>query len=577
MFRLKESRAVPIGLVQPGSKLMNLRSMLWLTFLWLFMAQLLCPSMLRAGCAKDTKALVSPSTSKIACVDARAAECRGDFEIADRLWWDAVRAAGKKDGNEADLADSLYGQSQFYTRTAEYEKAVSALKRFIQLKRSNREKTYFYLTLHDCELADLYYYQHKWKDAAELYLDIARVWKDSRRWPLLIPVYDRLGVCFQQMGKPDDADAQFQESLAIWRKASSLRGLEPQVLLMDFLAALSMEDYSAFQSSIGKEVESKTLRSQAESIWNKLNSSSRITSEEKKAPNHAAFVGAALKRSKVDVPPDVLKKVMLAETLAFYYCRTGRYFESENFYDSILSLLSKQLVSNEDAEPTLRQQVLIAICESQKACRKLVSPFAAKQGEENPYLVEFCKLRTREDFLSKRTALVSKFAYAVPTAEGLAALHKYQPIIEIGAGTGYWAASLRKRGTKIVAYELYPLSLGKNAWHPQATRSWTEVLRGDESMSAKFPKSTLFMSYPPGRTRVAYNALKGYQGNRLVYVGETAGLAPGRGQDDFQALLAKEWQLEKQINQPQWPGLYDCLYVYRRKSGEKPTVSPAKQ
>lgn len=559
---------------------MNSRIIPSLALLFFYLPLVLSLSLLQPATAKDVKAAhsrVEPSASEIARAEARAAECRGDFEIADRLWWDAVRAAEKKGGSESDLADSLYGQSQFYTRIAEYEKAIAVLKRFIQQKASNREKTYFYLTLHDCELADLYFHQRKWKDAAELYQDVSRVWQDSRRWPLLIPVLDRLGVCFQQIGKPGDADSQFKESLAVWRKASSMRGLEPQILLMDFLAAQALEDYSAFRSARGKDVDAKKLKEQADDIWSMLNTNSKVASEEKNAPNHAAFVGAVLKHSKVSVPPDILKKVILAERLAFCYCRSGRYFESEVFYDIILSQLAKELASKENEESNLRQAILVAICQSKKAGRQLEPPFSPKQvgaDHDNQYLVEFCKLRSREDFLSRRTALVSKFAYAIPTAEGLSVFHKYQPILEIGAGTGYWAGLLRKRKTKILAYELYPLSLGRNAWHPQATQSWTEVLRGDESMTSHYPNRTLFMCYPPGRTRVAYNALKGYKGDRLVYVGEASGLAPGRGQDEFQSLLVKQWQLETQIHQPQWPGLYDCLYVYRRKPEVK-TINAA--
>jgi tetratricopeptide (TPR) repeat protein len=520
---------------------------------------------------KESEARLLSNQSRLACADARAAECRGDFEIADRRWWDAVRTAGKKGGSEADLADALYGQSQFYTRTAEYEKAISVLKRFIRLKRDNRDKTYFYLTLHDCELADLYYYQHKWQDAAELYLDISRVWKDSRRWPMLIPVLDRLGVCFQRLGKKEEAEARYKEALEIWKKARVIRGLESQVLLMDYLSAETLEHYAAFLTEGGKEELAKKSIAEADTIWRRLAAESAVAAEEKAAANHAAFVSTVLKRNKVAVPADVMKKVSLAEKLAFSCCRAGKYFESETLYDIILSLLAKQLDTGGSEEPSLRHQVLVAVCQSKKASRQIDPPYSVKQAAgngrafDNPYLVEFNKLRSREDFLSKRTALVSKFAYAVPTAEGLAVFQRFQPILEIGAGTGYWAASLRKAGTKIAAYELYPLSLGKNAWHPQATKSWTEVLRGDESMSSLFPKSTLFMCYPPGRTRVAYNALQGYKGNRLIYVGETAGLAPGAGQDSFQNLLAGDWQLESQIHQPQWPGLYDCLYVYKRK------------
>ena len=48
-------------------------------------------------------------------------------------------------------------------------------------------------------------------------------------------------------------------------------------------------------------------------------------------------------------------------------------------------------------------------------------------------------------------------AYAVPSDAGLAALANLGlPLIECGAGTGYWASLLRRRGVTVAAFDIAP-------------------------------------------------------------------------------------------------------------------------
>ena len=52
--------------------------------------------------------------------------------------------------------------------------------------------------------------------------------------------------------------------------------------------------------------------------------------------------------------------------------------------------------------------------------------------------------------------------------------------MEVGAGTGYWAATLRRRGVDVLAYDLIPPSAEApeaNAYHGRLP-AFTDVLRG---------------------------------------------------------------------------------------------------
>ena len=56
--------------------------------------------------------------------------------------------------------------------------------------------------------------------------------------------------------------------------------------------------------------------------------------------------------------------------------------------------------------------------------------------------------------LQIRDHLSRKYAFGVPGNYALDCLARYGPLVEIGAGTGYWARCLRERGVDIFAYDV---------------------------------------------------------------------------------------------------------------------------
>ena len=53
-------------------------------------------------------------------------------------------------------------------------------------------------------------------------------------------------------------------------------------------------------------------------------------------------------------------------------------------------------------------------------------------------------------------ALRRRYAWAVPDERALRILEHFGPIVEVGAGKGYWASLLAARGVDVVAYDAMP-------------------------------------------------------------------------------------------------------------------------
>ncbi len=152
-------------------------------------------------------------------------------------------------------------------------------------------------------------------------------------------------------------------------------------------------------------------------------------------------------------------------------------------------------------------------------------------------------------------------------------------IVEIGAGTGYWATYLRQQvGLRVCALDKRPAAQpskgnGKYTALSSASRSsaniaasmneyhgtfssWTSVqkgteidLRGLSSIPSRIQEeetnifdpslaTALFLCYPPPNDTMALQALKNFKGNKIIYIGELWG---DTGTRSFQSELSKNW------------------------------------
>jgi hypothetical protein len=157
------------------------------------------------------------------------------------------------------------------------------------------------------------------------------------------------------------------------------------------------------------------------------------------------------------------------------------------------------------------------------------------------------------DLSGRRRELAAVFAWAIPDEGALDLLAGYGPLLECGAGTGYWAALLRARGCDVLACDLDP-----------PRRTWTDVRAADAVAFARAcGDRALFLCWPPYEDdRASYSAVRAYRGDTLLYVG--GGPDGPTGTVRFHRELALNWHPAEQAAVPAWRGLRDRLVVYRR-------------
>jgi len=167
----------------------------------------------------------------------------------------------------------------------------------------------------------------------------------------------------------------------------------------------------------------------------------------------------------------------------------------------------------------------------------------------------------------RRRELASLFSWGVPNERALQTLAAHAPLVECGAGMGYWSALLRARGVDVVAYDAAPPGKSSNEYHRFAREAWTTVEAEESRVAARrHGERTLFLCWPPfDDDASSYAVVRAYRGDKLVFVGEGA-----TGSVRFHRELALNWTLEEEVRLPNWPRLRDTLMVYRRNAVRRP-------
>lgn len=119
-----------------------------------------------------------------------------------------------------------------------------------------------------------------------------------------------------------------------------------------------------------------------------------------------------------------------------------------------------------------------------------------------------------------RLDLARRYSYVLPEPHLLRAIATYTPLVEIGAGTGYWAHMLTKLGADVVAYDRAPLSGGDlvNRYH-LPTKEWHQVKEGTEAAAAYHSDRALFVCWPPLFSSL-WSVLDFYTGDTVIYLGD---------------------------------------------------------
>ena len=186
---------------------------------------------------------------------------------------------------------------------------------------------------------------------------------------------------------------------------------------------------------------------------------------------------------------------------------------------------------------------------------------------KNPYLDEFKKIKgdkhiSFDDILNDTNKLYTnrydycfKYAFAVPDENAIKTIAKYSPIIELGAGNGYWAWLLQQQGVNIKPYDNY-------SWN-QFKTPYTVIEKGNENILLSQPRHiNLMLCWPDYAEPFAFNCAVNFQGKYIIYIGEGSGGCTG--DDSFHNYLSEYFHLKEKVYIPQWWGLHDDVYIYER-------------
>jgi len=160
--------------------------------------------------------------------------------------------------------------------------------------------------------------------------------------------------------------------------------------------------------------------------------------------------------------------------------------------------------------------------------------------------------------------LAQRYAYVVPDEPSLSLLGELGPIVEMGAGTGYWACRLRARGVDVIAYDLAPPGGARANRYHAPTATWSDVVAADHTILARHPDRALFLCWPPLFSSLG-DCLAFYGGTTVALIGDGGHrTARIRGLNDAfsQVLVTSVRALEP------FPGATPTLSIWRRRRAD---------
>ncbi len=157
--------------------------------------------------------------------------------------------------------------------------------------------------------------------------------------------------------------------------------------------------------------------------------------------------------------------------------------------------------------------------------------------------------------------LAQRYAYVFPSDSVLAMLAGLGPLVEIGAGTGYWARRLRLMDVDIVAFDQAPLDGERvNRYHSR-TEPWTDVEQGDQTVLSGYEDRGLLLCWPPLFSSLG-DCLTYYRGDTVACIGD-GGYRTAR-LDGLREAFTKVAAIPVRALDPD-PGVQPQLAIWKRR------------
>ncbi len=176
------------------------------------------------------------------------------------------------------------------------------------------------------------------------------------------------------------------------------------------------------------------------------------------------------------------------------------------------------------------------------------------------YYKQFLLLESEEAKKEKRLEFINKYSYAIPNQEAIKSIAKYSPLIEVGAGHGYWSFLLDQAGANIIAFDDYSW-FGKTVLTGE--NFYTDVEKASHKILKNYPERSLLLCWPPPFNDMAYKCVKTFKGKYFIYIGED--YKGCTANEKFHEYVYENFDTIEQIEIPTWPNFYDRLFIYKRK------------
>jgi hypothetical protein len=163
-----------------------------------------------------------------------------------------------------------------------------------------------------------------------------------------------------------------------------------------------------------------------------------------------------------------------------------------------------------------------------------------------------------------RSGLCARYSWSIPSPGDMAWLRQMldgQSIVEIGAGSGYWAWQLAQVGVAVAAYD--PVPPGPDNSFNQH-KLYHPVAEGDHGKAAEHPGRALMLCWPSCGASFAKEALHHYRGDTVIYIGEDEG---GCCADErFHRILRRDFEhVGSSPKHVTYWGIHCDLSVWRRR------------
>jgi hypothetical protein len=162
-----------------------------------------------------------------------------------------------------------------------------------------------------------------------------------------------------------------------------------------------------------------------------------------------------------------------------------------------------------------------------------------------------------------REEVIKRYGFAILTQDIVNRLKPYQPILEVGAGLGYWAYECKKAGLDYIATDKN--TPANNDYFSVDTPRWTSIeTTSSRKAIEKYPDRILLICWPDYGCDWAFSTLVAYTNKYLIYVGEMESGCCAN--DKFFNEIDKNWSEIEDLGLKSFYCIHDSAVVYKRKT-----------